>query len=121
MSQEYPGNSPVAKTAISGPERSREISPSPPDPLKPVNGELRPKEAEPSEVSVVRKLGNAMRQKFPVAPSYGQNGFFVGWVPNRQKRSPTDEMGPGTPQNRENPLFGVFAPFRALNGAAKFL
>ena len=62
------------------------ISRSPPDPLKPVNRELRPQEAEPSEVVVLRKLRNEnavpMSQKIPenspgpVAPSYGQNSHF---------------------------------------------
>ena len=73
----------------------------------------------------------------PLTPSYGRNGFFVSWVPNRQNHSPTDEMAPSPPQNghipgprshgtpnrvgghlaqnspkgRENPFFGAFAPF----------
>ena len=69
---------------VFGPERGRETSLSPPDPLKLVNRELRPQEAEPSEGAVIQKLRNAsavpMSQKFPekprVAPSCGQNGFF---------------------------------------------
>ena len=39
----------------------------------------------------------------PVAPSYGRNGFFGGWVPNRQNRSPTDETAPSAPQNGHIP------------------
>ena len=39
----------------------------------------------------------------PVAPSYGQNSCFVGWVPNQQKRCPTDEMAPSRPPKRPYP------------------
>ena len=69
-----------------GPERGREFSLSPPDPLKPVNREMRPQEAEPSEVAVVQKLRNGLpvprSQKFPknspVAASYGQKMLYGG-------------------------------------------
>ena len=120
-----------------------------PRPLqKPVNRQLRPQEAEPSEMQnvrrlrsmnavpmgqknaetppgplapscgrtiesarPVRKLRNAnavpvsqnIAENSPVAPSYGQNGFFVGWVPNRQNRSLTDEMASSPPQNDHIP------------------
>ena len=67
----------------------------PPDPLNPVNHELRPQEAEPSEVAGIRRLRKSltllMSQKIPenspVAPSYGRNVFLsVG--------SLTDRAGP---------------------------
>ena len=68
----------------------------PQTPQKPVNRELRPQEAGPSEVTTVRKLRNAnalpMSQKFaensPVAPSYGQNGFFFRLGPYQTEPVP---------------------------------
>ena len=59
-----------------------------------------------------------------VAPSYGQNVFFVGWVPNRQDRSPTDEMACSAPRNGHisgprdtwDPKQGSPGPHLAENG-----
>ena len=63
-----------------GPQTGRQNFSKSPDTQNPVNRELRPQEAEPSEVATVRKLRNAnalpMSQEFPknspLAPSYGQ-------------------------------------------------
>ena len=93
--------------AANGAARGGEISISSPDTQKPLNRELRPQEAEPSEAAVGGQLRNAntvpMIQKFPqnspLALSYGRYGFFLGgWVPNRQKRSRIDEMAPAPPK-----------------------
>ena len=96
-------------------------------------------------------------RKLPGGAELRPKRFFVGWVPDRQNRSPTKETAPSPhpnghilgprdtwdpkqgslgphfarkqissagvqngPQDRENPLFGVFAPFQAQN-RAKFL
>ena len=58
-------------------------------------------------------------EKSPVAPSYGQNGFVVGWVSNRQNRSPTDEMAPSAPQKRPYPgPQGHMGPQTGFTGSA---
>ena len=72
---------------------------------------------KPPKISKSRKTGVKRRQSkkvaqrkrgydeqnrpenWPVAPSYRQNGF-VGWVPNRQNRSPTDETAPSPTPKR---------------------
>ena len=80
-----------------------------PRPLqKPVNRQfLEKKLGKPPNVVRARKLCDAnvlpmslkIPENWPVAPSYRQNGF-VGWVPNRQNRSPTDETAPSPTPKR---------------------
>ena len=83
-----------------------------PDPSK--NQQIaisRNTQVKPPNIVRVRQLRNTnavpMSQNIPgnspVAPSYGGNGFFVGWVPNRQNRSATDEMAPSAPRNGHIP------------------
>ena len=58
-----------------------------------------------------------------MALTYGRNRFFVGWVPNRQNRSPTDEMAPSPPQSARishpsdtwDPKQGSLGPHSACN------
>ena len=93
---------------VSGPARGGDIAP---DTQKPVNCELRPQEAESSEVAAVRKVRNVKAlptsQSFPqsslVAPRLRPKRCFVGWVPNRQNRSPTDATAPAPPRNGRIP------------------
>ena len=78
---------------------SRQISLVPPDSQNPVNRELRPQEAEPLKVAVVRKLRNTnallMSQKSPeysagpVAPSYGQKTALGGGGGSTRAAAPT--------------------------------
>ena len=53
-----------------------------------------------------RKRGSdepKISQKLPGGVEVRPKQFFVGWVPNRQNRSPTDEMAPSALQNGHIP------------------